>query len=450
MPVNAESRKNPRISTAAVASRARERCGLDGGALRRGGVGSSKSPLTLSSLLRCLGVQCAAAPREPSVDSNNSRRAGTRSGPSITAKSSSWERRRSAQYVEPARVAPATIRTSCRSGWLSATSCAADSVVGQLDGRGQHEPLHDHRGAVDRVGPHHLGEQLLQRQVRRQLVLLDRRQTTRSGRRRGRPPSMSARPGSLASSSSVCTSAKSRAGWSQPAPAACFSSSSTAPRRARSAAGPAPRASSVLAAGRAWSGHRSRRAPRQVGGRVFGVRLQRRRRRCACVSARTRRISSLVDRRQHRRVAVVGRHEEQLGAGTRRRRRSSADAADGPDRAVGGDRAGAGDHVAAGQRPRASGCRRPTARRPVRRSGPPIESSMPTLHVEGELVAGADEHAEDRLLRVVVGGGRGDLEGAVGRRLGVPPPRRGRPGCTLVQRAEQVPSCPRPDGRRRQ
>ena len=41
-----ESRKNAAMTTAAVPSSARDRCGRGGGAVRRGGVGSSKSPLT--------------------------------------------------------------------------------------------------------------------------------------------------------------------------------------------------------------------------------------------------------------------------------------------------------------------------------------------------------------------------------------------------------------------
>ena len=60
-----------------------------------------------------------------SVAVSSSSRAGTRSAPPTTFVSSSWLRKRIAQYVAPARVAPATIRSSWRAGCAAAYAAAS-------------------------------------------------------------------------------------------------------------------------------------------------------------------------------------------------------------------------------------------------------------------------------------------------------------------------------------
>ena len=154
---------NSATSTPAVMIRARER------PLRCGGSCCFAGSVRL--------VEHAAHWVSPSrVLRRRSRRPGTSSVPSTTDWSSSWARRRSAQYVAPARVAPATIRTSWRRGCSRANSLGVGRVLGDLrvDLGREHEPL-DHGGAAgDVVGPHDRLEGDLERLVGRQRVLLDR------------------------------------------------------------------------------------------------------------------------------------------------------------------------------------------------------------------------------------------------------------------------------------
>ena len=324
----------------------------------------------MSSQLRL----CAGVRREPPAWlCNNCRRAGTRSGPSITAKSSSCARSRSAQYVVPARVAPATIRTSWRSGWLAATSAASAGSSGRSSApRRQHEPLHDDGGAVDLGGPHHLVEQLLQRVCRPAGRPARSGSGCRSGRRPGRRRWCRPGPARWPAGRRWRPARRGAAGWSQPAPAACFSISRTAPRSARSTAGVS---TSSARSARSGPGSRSGRsgrscgAPRQLGVRVVSV-VSSASTALLMVSARTRRMSRSSRSVPSASPQLSGGTRNSVGAGRPRRRRSSAGCRrSGPPTPSAAIVPVPATSAPAGAASPGSGCRRRPARRSGRRWG---------------------------------------------------------------------------------
>ncbi len=286
--------------------------------------------------------------------------------------SSSWARSRRAQNDDPARVAAATIRTSCRSGCSEAYAAAEAASSGSSASTSGGRTKRSTSAAQPCT-------------VSGQLIAASCSSSDWPGTRpscsiavRASSPRLPASCGSRATSSVVSTRANSRAGWSQPAAAACRSISSTA---AASPCSPTP----------AWPGTepvmRSPPSARTTGASASWSAVQ------ALISAiALARVAALASRIEPLSPPSAS---AQLAGGTRN---SWAPSCRAPaifcwmppicaDLAVGGDRAGPGDDIAVGQRPRRE---RVVDRRREHQAGARAADGVGDVDrdVEGELVAG--------------------------------------------------------------
>ena len=200
-------------------ARARRARGLQGRHLRRGprrGRGDRQGPDGLAAALLTRGTSRAAQSSKVALRASTS--PGAMSLPVATASSESWSRWRSRQIDVPSRRTATTRRTSLRSGWAARWSTAPRRVPA---GRARPPAARPCARSRRRSRP--------PRPARRAARAGSRGSSSSAGpparwpsgrpRRGRRAPSARAAAARAASRSAVRTSAKSRAGWSQPAAA---------------------------------------------------------------------------------------------------------------------------------------------------------------------------------------------------------------------------------------